>query len=548
MLQRSKQLFTIFAPALVCLLPARADAVTVLLSQHNQSKVHTWDSANPGAAALLHSVQCNDADINLPEGSPHGWIAEHFTDHFGRFVIGSGMGLDAQYNVPYAYPKHITVYNGDVVVMSRNDGTLFRYSPAGAAIGSVKTAQNTGQGMATDGDSLFVSLWTGSASTFVRYDAAFTVQQMFGNPTGMGAFNNIVDFVHDKASGHFFGLATTGEGGTGTESTTVLEFEMGGAVVKSYALPFACDGIGSYLKEFCGDGKVGVGEACDDGNKVDTDACTSACKLAACGDGLVQAGVEACDDGNKVDEDACTNACKAAACGDGIVQAGVEVCDDGNQVAEDACTNACEAAVCGDGVVQDGVEGCDDGNMVDEDACTSACVLASCGDGIVQDGVEGCDDGNMVDDDACTNACVMASCGDGVVQAGEVCDDPNDPSCVDCMIVAGSTGTSGEATTGSGTTGEATTGAGTTDDSTTTSGGTGGDSASGGATEAPTTGGTGSGETTGTAASTGTGGDTGTDTGGAADDGCGCSSGPGDRGGLALGLIVLGLLRPRRRR
>ena len=35
-------------------------------------------------------------------------------------------------------------------------------------------------------------------------------------------------------------------------------------------------------------------------------------------------------------------------CGDGVVGAG-EACDDGNEVNEDACTNRCEAARCGDG-------------------------------------------------------------------------------------------------------------------------------------------------------------------------------------------------------
>lgn len=45
----------------------------------------------------------------------------------------------------------------------------------------------------------------------------------------------------------------------------------------------------------CGDGVVGVSEECDDGNDVDADACTNACTVAVCGDGVVQAGVEECD-------------------------------------------------------------------------------------------------------------------------------------------------------------------------------------------------------------------------------------------------------------
>jgi cysteine-rich repeat protein len=47
----------------------------------------------------------------------------------------------------------------------------------------------------------------------------------------------------------------------------------------------------------------------------------------------------------------------------------VELCDDGNDIDTDACTNACEPATCGDGIVHEGVEECDDGNQVDGDGC-----------------------------------------------------------------------------------------------------------------------------------------------------------------------------------
>ncbi len=66
----------------------------------------------------------------------------------------------------------------------------------------------------------------------------------------------------------------------------------------------------------CGDGAVQGLEACDDGNAINTDACTDQCALARCGDSFVQEG-EACDDGNISDRDACTNACVVATCGDG---------------------------------------------------------------------------------------------------------------------------------------------------------------------------------------------------------------------------------------
>ena len=112
----------------------------------------------------------------------------------------------------------------------------------------------------------------------------------------------------------------------------------------------------------CGDGRIDEGEACDDGNASNLDACVVGCALARCGDGFVAKGFEGCDDGNTVDNDACTNNCALPSCGDGIVQAGEE-CDDGNQDNSDACTSRCLTAKCGDGFTQAGVESCDEGPM-----------------------------------------------------------------------------------------------------------------------------------------------------------------------------------------
>jgi cysteine-rich repeat protein len=183
----------------------------------------------------------------------------------------------------------------------------------------------------------------------------------------------------------------------------------------------------------CGNGVLDPGEQCDDGNTVNDDTCSNACRNAACGDGILQAG-EQCDDNNTVNGDACTSTCQNARCGDGIVQAGVEQCDDGNTVDDDACSNSCQDARCGDGIVQAG-ETCDDGNNTSSDACTNLCAAARCGDGIVQAGVEGCDDGNTVDNDACSNACTSAACGDGILQAGEGCDDGNTAAGDGCSAV-----------------------------------------------------------------------------------------------------------------
>ena len=130
----------------------------------------------------------------------------------------------------------------------------------------------------------------------------------------------------------------------------------------------------------------------------------------------------------------CTNACRWAACGDGIVWAGVEVCDDDNPDDGDGCfrcqveagwdcaNNQCQS-ICGDRLVV-GDEECDDGNQVTE-TCSygeQACIVCAqdcteepgatsyCGDRAV-DVVNGedCDDGNFDESDGCLNDCREAA-------------------------------------------------------------------------------------------------------------------------------------------
>jgi len=235
------------------------------------------------------------------------------------------------------------------------------------------------------------------------------------------------------ASGSFVGI-------TAPEQIASIHFGLsgGGATTGgSFGLDDLTIGGG-----YCGDGVVGPGEACDDGNDVDTDACLSTCVLASCGDGYLHAGVEQCDDANAIDTDACLSTCELASCGDGVVHAGHEACDDGNDDDTDACSNTCAVASCGDGIVQAGVEQCDDGNILNTDACLTTCLPASCGDGFLRIGVENCDDGPDNSDtapDACRSTCERAACGDGVVDTGEACD--GGPGCsATCTLESGAGG------------------------------------------------------------------------------------------------------------
>jgi len=134
-------------------------------------------------------------------------------------------------------------------------------------------------------------------------------------------------------------------------------------------------GAGEPTAVICGNGVLDAGEACDDGNTLDGDGCSSVCTIEAlCGNGILDAG-EGCDDGNTANGDGCSSVCLVEPrCGDGNLDPGEE-CDDGNNLDGDGCSATCTLqSFCGDGTVDSG-EQCDDGNQVDGDGCSSACVL-----------------------------------------------------------------------------------------------------------------------------------------------------------------------------
>jgi cysteine-rich repeat protein len=196
--------------------------------------------------------------------------------------------------------------------------------------------------------------------------------------------------------------------------------------------------IDNIVVNACGDGVVDPGEACDDGNSNNFDACRNDCTPSDCGDGVVDDGEE-CDAGIE-NSDApcapCRSDCTQPECGDGVadVGCGPETCD-GDDLAETACESCRETCTCcGDGVVQESAgEECDDGNNSDNDDCRSDCTEPACGDGTVDPG-EDCDDGNEDDDDGCRNNCMEPACGDGALDPNESCDGMalGDNACESC--------------------------------------------------------------------------------------------------------------------
>ena len=228
----------------------------------------------------------------------------------------------------------------------------------------------------------------------------------------------------------------------------------------------------------CGDGSLDAGEECDDGNGVDGDGCTRACRSERCGDAVLQDNEEcdgslvsdtSCEDrgfagGSIACDDSCTideSGCVLPGCGNGIAE-GDEECDaadfgeitcgdfgfDFGQLVCDDCTidtALCGTlARCGDGILQ-GDEECDDGNRIERDGCSLDCRIEECGNRILERELgEECDGNQVVSYECdagtfpfgilrCGDDCTFgepecedpARCGDGVRDIGEGCDDGN---------------------------------------------------------------------------------------------------------------------------
>ena len=319
---------------------------------------------------------------------------------------------------------------------------------------------------------------SGSSGTVISYKLATDGSHPFLASAASGNYLNLVTCFSDSSSS-----CAPAVSGTNCANVPVtarvdkcLAKECGGSCGSACPENLVCNEDGQCIG--CGNRVRDPGEACDDGNRVNGDGCSSVCLAelgyqcsgnggglsvcvvqTTCGNRLVE-GSEQCDDGNQRNEDQCSNTCQRARCGDAIVQqpnadGGTEVCDDANQDNTDSCTVSCQSAFCGDGFVRAGVEQCDDRNNAPGDGCSAGCqveVAAVCGNGL-RDGFEDCDDGNTVNGDGCSSSCVEEAaplCGNSVIERGEICDDGNrnggDGCAFNCQIETGwscTTGSSG---------------------------------------------------------------------------------------------------------
>ena len=231
----------------------------------------------------------------------------------------------------------------------------------------------------------------------------------------------------------------------------------------------------------CGDGKLDLGEGCDDGilpakkldpnNPIADTGCNALCQVEAnficktpgqpcedqrkCGNGVLTSD-ETCDDGNTVDNDGCSGDCKKITsgwqcrvpgkpctpiCGDGKLEGG-ENCDDGNTLSNDGCSTTCQrepgadcptpgqpckVAQCGNGIKETG-EQCDCGNDPNNVPTGTGC-RGQNGLFYGDPNNPGCSktctkEPSCLDSKGNTQACATA-CGDGNIDPGEACDDGN---------------------------------------------------------------------------------------------------------------------------
>jgi cysteine-rich repeat protein len=172
----------------------------------------------------------------------------------------------------------------------------------------------------------------------------------------------------------------------------------------------------------CGDGVLGPGEECDDGNTMSGDGCDPACRVEPCYSCAGQPSVcsplpdgSACDDGLFCNG---TDTCSAGLCS---IHTGIDPCAGGAE-----CNNVCNEAAKGCAAVA-GTPCTDDGNACTSDQCdgTGSCThpnddFAPCDDGVFCNGPDECFDGSCVFHDG--DPCAFNTCAPTCDEMAGACD------------------------------------------------------------------------------------------------------------------------------
>ena len=188
----------------------------------------------------------------------------------------------------------------------------------------------------------------------------------------------------------------------------------------------------------CGNGELDEGEACDDGNQVGGDCCSSTCEQDAPGSACTA-------DGNPCTNDVCNGAgtcgvANTAPCNDGVFCNGADTCSAGSCSVHAGnpcsgggqCSNVCNESA--DSCLAPAGTACaSDGNPCTDDVCNGAggCGVANtapCDDGAFCNGADTCSGGSC--SAHAGNPCAGGGqCGDQCNEAADHCFDAAGTAC-----------------------------------------------------------------------------------------------------------------------
>ena len=401
----------LFALALVALLaqaPTCAHAVrTVVIDEHDAGTV------SDGIIDGFPNIAAKDGTPDLPGNAPAVALRAGVTEL--RTVVEFPLAKLADV-APGEIVSATLTFNIDDVLSTFGPGTDFD----GTAARTLLVHPYPADGRAVKGD------YGRDNETAYRVDTGATpITDAVVSRNGAIAFTIDVRerLLAALADGTpFLGfLWRTNDSPTGTSIDNLGEGSSGPPGARGSRLPFLSIDVEDVVPPppGCGDGAVGAGEQCDDGNTLDGDCCSRLCAFDAAG--------TSCSDGDAcTDGDACDG---AGACTPGAPRN----CDDGSVCTTDSCDpgSGCVYVAVNEGQPCDDGNACTTGDVCGGRTCVGTPAAGPCDDGDACTFADACRDGECRGTPACGDGGVEASC-------GEECDDgnavPADGCAADCRI------------------------------------------------------------------------------------------------------------------